>query len=140
MTNDAPTDGWQRPAPEITSVTKPFWDAARERRLILQYCTEANRFQHYPRPVSIYTGQKTLEWREVGGNGTIYALTETHRGPPAFRGREPYLIATIELDEQVRMMSNLVNAAARDIRIGARVRLAWAPMADGLNFPVFALE
>lgn len=139
QTAEAGQPAWQRPQPEIKPLTQPFWDASRQRRLVLQYCTQAKKFQHYPRPVSIYTGRKTLEWREVSGEGTVYAVTTTHRGPPAFRGQEPYIIATIELDEQVRLMSNIIDAAPGDVRVGARVRLVWAPMADGLNFPVFEL-
>jgi uncharacterized OB-fold protein len=130
---------WQRPAPEPTSFTKPFWDATRERRLVLQFCTVAQKFQHYPRPVSIYTGRKTVEWREVTGDGFVYAVTATHRGPPAFRGQEPYVVATIELDEGVRLMSNIIDCKPSDVRIGARVRLTWSPTAGGFNFPTFAL-
>ena len=137
MTSDIAADAWQRPAPQPSSFTRPFWDAARERRLLLQYCTVARKFQHYPRPVSIYTGRKTIEWREVEGAGQVYAFTVTYRAPPAFRGREPYIVATIELDEGVRLMSNVVGCQPADIRIGARVRLAWAPTAGGFNFPVF---
>jgi uncharacterized protein len=137
MTND--TTVWQHPAPEPSSFTGPFWEATRERRLLLQYCNVARKFQHYPRPVSIYTGRKTIEWREVAGAGTVYAFTVTHRAPPAFRGREPYVVATIELDEGVRLMSNVVGPAAADVRVGARVRLCWSPMTGGFNFPTFEL-
>jgi hypothetical protein len=137
MTNE--TTDWQRAAPEPSSFTRPFWDATRERRLLLQYCSVARKFQHYPRPVSIYTGRKTIEWREVAGSGTVYAFTVTQRAPPAFRGREPYIVATIELDEQVRLMSNVVGAAPADIRVGSHVRLCWSPMASGFNFPTFEL-
>ena len=63
----------------------------------------------------------------------------THRAPPAFRGREPYIVATIELDEKVRLMSNVVECGPDDVRVGSRVRLASAPVAGGLNFPVFEL-
>jgi uncharacterized protein len=132
-------DNWQRPAPEPSSFTRPFWEATRERRLLLQYCTVARKFQHYPRPVSIYTGRKTIEWRAVAGTGLIYAFTATHRAPPAFRGREPYIVATIELDEGVRLMSNVIDRAPNDARIGARVRLAWSPMTGGFNFPTFVI-
>jgi uncharacterized OB-fold protein len=137
MSND--TTAWQRAAPEPSSFTGPFWDATRERRLLLQYCSVARKFQHYPRPVSIYTGRKTIEWREVAGIGTIYSFTVTHRAPPAFRGHEPYVVATIELDEQVRLMSNVVRVAPADVRVGARVRLCWSPMTGGFNFPTFEL-
>jgi uncharacterized protein len=137
MTND--TTAWQRPAPQPTSFTQPFWNATRERRLLLQYCTVARKFQHYPRPVSIYTGRHTIEWRAVAGTGRIYAFTVTHRAPPPFRGQEPYVVATIELDEGVRLMSNIVGCRPADVRVGVRVRLAWAPTAEGFNFPVFEL-
>jgi uncharacterized OB-fold protein len=63
----------------------------------------------------------------------------THRAPPAFRGREPYIVATIELDEKVRLMSNVVECGPDDVRVGSRVRLVWAPVAGGVNFPVFEL-
>lgn len=135
------TEGeWQRPAAQKSSFTAPFWEAARKRRLVMQYCTVARKFQHYPRPVSIYTGRKTIEWRAVEGDGFIYAFTVTRRGPPAFRGREPYIIATIELDEGVRLMSNVVvDGSHPEISIGSRVKLYWSPMEDGFNFPVFGL-
>ena len=61
------------------------------------------------------------------------------RGPPAFRGQEPYVVATIELDEGVRLMSNVIDCKPADARIGSRVRLAWSPTAGGFNFPTFAL-
>jgi uncharacterized OB-fold protein len=136
------TEGeWQRPAAQKSSFNEPFWEATREHRLVLQYCVVARKFQHYPRPVSIYTGRKTTEWRASEGNGSIYACTVTRRGPPAFRGREPYIIATIELDEGVRLMSNvLVDGSHPEISIGARVKLQWSPMTDGFNFPVFGLS
>jgi hypothetical protein len=131
---------WQRPAAQKSSFTAPFWEAARKRRLVMQYCTVARKFQHYPRPVSIYTGRKTIEWRAVEGGGFIYACTVTRRGPPAFRGREPYIIATIELDEGVRLMSNVVvDGSHPEVSIGSRVKLYWSPMEDGFNFPVFGL-
>jgi uncharacterized OB-fold protein len=131
---------WRRPAAQKSSFTTPFWEATRERRLVMQYCTVARKFQHYPRPVSIYSGRKTVEWRAVTGRGFIYACTVTRRGPPAFRGREPYIVATIELDEGVRLMSNvLVDGPTPEISIGARVTLDWSPMDDGFNFPVFGL-
>jgi uncharacterized OB-fold protein len=137
---EAVTDNWQRPAPEPSSFTGPFWAATRERRLLLQYCTVTRRYQHYPRPVSIYTGRKTLEWRPVAGSGHVYAFTITHRAPPAFRGREPYVVATIELDEGVRLMANIVGCEPGAVKVGARVRLAWAPAAGGFNVPVFELS
>ncbi|MFN8537645.1 MAG: OB-fold domain-containing protein [Thermomicrobiales bacterium] len=46
-----------------------------------------------------------LEWRPVKGTGVVHAFTIVYRHPnPAFQGNI-YVVAMIELDEGVRMMS-----------------------------------
>jgi len=60
----------------------------------------------------------------------------THRGPAPFRGIPPYIIVTVELDEGVRMMSNLVNCEPDDVRVGMRVRVCWTPTGE-YQFPLF---
>ena len=125
------------PLPVATEFSAPFWEAARQQKLVFQYCPESRRYQHYPRPVSIYTGKRNIEWREVSGKGFVYALTVTRRGPPAFRGQEPYLIATVELDEGVRLLTHVVNCNIDDARVGMRVRVRWRALSDEMSFPVF---
>lgn len=125
------------PLPVPTEFSTPFWEAARQRKLVIQYCPESGKYQHYPRPVSIYTGKRNVEWREVSGKGFVYAVTITRRGPPAFRGQEPYLVATVELDESVRLLTQIVNCSIEDARIGMRVRVRWRVLNDEFSFPVF---
>jgi len=131
----APPPSLQLPIP--TEFSAPFWEAARQRKLVIQYCPDSGKYQHYPRPVSIYTGKRNVEWREVSGKGFVYAVTITRRGPPAFRRQEPYLIATVELDEGVRLLTQLVNCGIEDSQIGMRVRIGWRALNDEFLFPVF---
>ncbi len=64
-------------------------DASR-RSSCIQYCKTAKKYQHFPRPVSIFTGRRRdIEWREVSGKGTVYSYTIAHRGTPAFRAPSP---------------------------------------------------
>ena len=130
-----------RPVPRESAYTdtKPFWDGVRQGKLMLQYCTEAKKFQYYPRPVSIYTGRRTLEWREVSGMGSIYACTVVRIPGPGLDGRLPLCVATVELDEGVRMIANIVNCAPEDLAIGKRVMLAWDRLTDEQQYPAFAL-
>lgn len=132
-----PTTGWTRPVPEPTNFSRPFWDAANEGRLVIQYCRKTGKFQHYPRPVSIYTGGRETEWREVTGRGVIYTFTITRRPPRGFSGPEPYVVATVQLDEGVRFLSNIVNCPVENIRIGMRVRVTWDRINAEFNYPVF---
>jgi uncharacterized OB-fold protein len=120
--------------------TKPFWDGVKQGKLVIQYCTEAKKFQYYPRPVSIYTGRRTLEWREVSGKGSIYAFTVVRIPGPGLEGRLPLCVATVELDEGVRMIVNILDCAPEDLAIGKRVKLAWDRLTDTQQYPAFALE
>jgi uncharacterized OB-fold protein len=58
---------------------------------------------------------------------------------PAFADRVPYVVALVELDEGVRMLTNVVGCAPADARVGRSVRLAWEPLSDGRALPVFEL-
>jgi uncharacterized protein len=128
------------PALVPTDVSRPFWEATREGRLVMQYCPVAGKFQHFPRPVSQYTGKRNLEWRDVSGRGFVYAVTVTRRGPPLFRAAEPYLVATVQLDEGVRIMSNLVNCSVDAAFVGMRVELCWKDIEGGYKYPLFQPE
>lgn len=131
-----------RPIPRQGSYVnaEPFWSGAKQGKLMLQYCPESGQFQHYPRPVSIYTGKRRLEWREVSGRGTVYACTVLRIPGPGLDGRLPLSIATIELDEGVRIIGNVLNCAPTDVKIGARVKLAWDKLSEEINYPAFELE
>jgi uncharacterized OB-fold protein len=116
----------------------PYWDASRDKRLVLQYCKVANKFQHYPRPVSIYTGRRRdLEWREVSGKGEIFTFTIAVRGLTVFRGHEPYAVGIVRLDEGVNVMANVIHCRADELRIGMRMKPCWQPLEDGTNLLMF---
>jgi uncharacterized OB-fold protein len=123
----------ERPPIKPMSFTKPYWDGTRDKKLIIQYCPDTKKYQFFPRPMSLYTGKRNLEWREVPGNGVIYSYTITRRTRPPFRGHEPFAIAMVELDEGVRIMGDLIHVAEADIKIGMKVKPFWIPLPEGYN-------
>ncbi|MBR0898915.1 OB-fold domain-containing protein [Bradyrhizobium tropiciagri] len=125
------------PRPDIYMNTSPFWEAAKQRRLMLQYCKDSNRYQWFPRPVSIYSGKRNLEWREASGKGILYTWTNTLVPWPDHEDRVPYVCALVDLQEGVRMLVNLINCDASKFREGLPVRLAWEKLSDDFNVPVF---
>jgi uncharacterized protein len=128
------------PKPNVYTDTAPFWNGVKEGKLVLQYCPETKQFQHYPRPVSIYTGKKNIEWREVSGKGTIYACTVIRIPGPGLDGRLPLCVATVDLDEGVRFIGNVLKCTPEELKIGARVKLAWDKLDDEHSYPAFELE
>ena len=99
---------------------QPFWDATKQKKLVIQYCKTAKKYQHFPRPVSIYTGRRRdIEWREVSGKGKVYSFAE------------PYAVASVTIDEGVNVIANVVNCTAEDLKVGMRVKPYWHPINNG---------
>ena len=135
-----------RPLPVPTSITRPFWEAVRERRLVIQYDPDAKAYQFYPRAVSVTTGKRNLEWREVSGKGSVFSYTVTHVPPAGFEDKAPYVIASIDLDEGVRMLTHIVDADPDTLRCDHPVRVRWVRHPDDADqerprhLPCFAIE
>ncbi len=54
-------------------------------------------------------------------------------------GLLPLSVATVDLDEGVRFIGNVLNCSPEDVKIGARVKLAWDKLNDDNNYPAFEL-
>ncbi len=125
------------PRPDIYVETTPFWEAAKRHKLLLQYDTEVGKYQWLPRPVSIYTGKRTLEWRPASGRGTLYSWTLSHVAWPGHADRAPYMCAVVELEEEVRMLVNLYNTDGVELSVGLPVRLIWETLSEDFEYPAF---
>jgi uncharacterized OB-fold protein len=126
-----------REPPAPRSFSRPYWEATRAKRLLLQYDRRSGKYQFFPRATSIYDGRRDLEWREVSGKGEIFSYTVAYRARPPFRGHEPFLIALVTLDEGVNVMANLVHCRSEQVRIGLRVKPYWLPLANGTHLLMF---
>lgn len=129
-----------REPPKPRSFSKAYWDATREKRLIVQYDKRSGKYQFFPRPTSIYDGRRDLEWREVSGKGEIFSYTIAHRARPPFQGHEPFAIGLVTLDEGVNVMANVVHCTLDRLKIGLRVKPFWAPLANGTHLLMFEPE
>jgi uncharacterized protein len=124
------------PAENLYVDSSAFWQGTRESKLMLQYCTDSQRFQHFPRPISLSTGTRKLEWRAVSGKGTVYAVTALRTPGLGADGRLPCVLALVDLQEGVRILANLLHCAPGEVRIGDPVQLTWDELADG-RYPAF---
>lgn len=116
----------------------PYWEATRQKKMVIQYCKTTGKYQHFPRPVSIFTGRRRdIEWREVSGKGTVFSYTIAHRGPPAFRGAEPYAVVSVTLDVGVNVIADMVNCKAEELEIGMKVEPYWHPLDNGEHLLMF---
>ena len=132
------TERWfpdSMPLPAANAETLPWWEAAREHRLVAQRCMACGALRHPPGPRCPSCSASESDWQELSGRGVVYTYTVVHQQfVPA---DVPYVVVAVELDEGVRMVSNLVDASADEVRIGQRVDVAWEDMGPALALPRF---
>ena len=137
MDTITPLDALVHPVPAITSDNEFFWTAARQGRLVAQRCTGCGLLRHPPAVACPACHSLDHEVVQLSGRGEVYsyALLQHPRSP---RFRYPVAAVLVDLEEGVRVVSNLVGLDPTEIRIGLPVEVTFEPTEhDELAVPVF---
>jgi uncharacterized OB-fold protein len=126
-----------RPTPAVDADSAPYWAATLEGRLLLPRCASCARFIFYPRAVCPYCMSRDLPWEQLSGLGTVYTYTIVHKAPPGFHDEVPYAVASVDLDEGVRMMTRIVDCPVEEVTIGSRVRVVFRDLSQDAALPCF---
>ena len=73
------SDAQAKPRPLIDDLTRPFWDAAKEHRLVIQRCQACSYFNHPPREMCDVCHGGEMAFEQVSGRGTIYSFSVMHQ-------------------------------------------------------------
>jgi uncharacterized protein len=126
------------PRPNPNGDSLPYWNAARQHRLVLRECKTCGRKHFMPRHLCPHCWSDNLEWVQSEGGGTVHTFSIVHRAPsPMFAANLPYVIAMIDLDDGPRMFANVVGADALEVAIGDRVKLTFEERGSGTTLPQF---
>ncbi|MFK7898515.1 MAG: Zn-ribbon domain-containing OB-fold protein [Myxococcota bacterium] len=118
-----------RPAPPVTELSQGFWDGVARQELVIQRCAGCALLRHYPQPFCPECHSQESDWAKVSGKGRIYSYTVAHRAfHPAWKEHVPYVIATIELDEGVRMVCDLLDLDPETVAIDQRVEVGFTEL------------
>ena len=118
------------PVPD--ELSKPFWDAVKQHRLIVQKCAVCGTLQYPPRQACPDCGSKKLEWKETSGRGHISAYMVVHDGRLQRRmPDQPFNVAVVTLDEDPRInfYSNLPGVPVGKVPVGAQVEVIFEEVA-----------
>jgi uncharacterized protein len=102
--------------------TKPFWEAAKERRLVAPCCGQCGTFRLPPTPFCPNCQSTQVNWIELSGGATVYSFAVVH----GFPGLPDLILVPV-----------VVDVAPSDVVIGMNLRVDFAPIADGWLLPVF---
>lgn len=129
----------QFPAIQPDSDSRPYWEGLAQGELRIQRCDACSRAVFYPRSLCPHCYSEKLSWIVAIGRGTIYSYTVAHQAFGAFAADVPFVIAIVELEEGVRMMSRVIDAPRERIAIGARVQVTFEKAGEDLTLPYFRL-
>jgi uncharacterized OB-fold protein len=127
------------PIPKPTPETKPFWDAAKQHQLRIQRCRDCAQHYFYPRPLCPHCLSRNVEWVDCSGRGRLHTFVINYRPPRNFPLQQPFIIGIVELDEGVRMMSNIVGIEADPTRLRCDMPLevVFEDLTDTITLPKF---
>jgi uncharacterized protein len=124
--------------PPVSDTSHGFWDATRQRQLVLQFCNSCGKAIHYPRAICPHCHSTDLKFRPASGRGLVYAFSVMHRpGNPTMQARVPYVVALIDLEEGARLMSNVVGCDPSEVKVALPVQVTWEELSDGRALPLF---
>lgn len=129
-----------KPVPQITELTRPFWSAAKQRRLVMQKCVRCATIDFFPKPWCIECGDRGLEWVEVRPEGTVHSHTVARAvmmNFPAWKDDIPLILCIIDLDDGPRMCAQLTGCSSEEVRIGMRVKAYFEDISEEVAIPKF---
>lgn len=130
----------EKPLPVVDEDSKPFWEAARDGKLVLKRCNSCSEFHFFPRAICPHCYSDAVTWAPSSGRGTIYSFTVARRpAGPAFKDDVPYAVALVQLEEGPRIMTRIV-ADADSVRIGLPVEVTFQAVSDEISLPYFKLQ
>jgi len=129
---------YRKPLPHINNFSKPFWEGAKRHELLVQRCQDCNRFVFYPKIICPFCLSEDLEWVRASGRGKVYSYSVIYSyQPKAFSDDVPYVIAIIELQEGVRMMSNIVKCPPEEVKCDMEVEVIYDAVTENFTLPKF---
>ncbi len=105
------TDAYTGPIPKPTPETQPYWDAAKQHRLVIQRCADCGLHYFYPRPLCPSCLSRQVVWVEASGRGRLHTFVINQRAPRKFPIAGPFVIGIVELEEGPKMLTHIVDVA-----------------------------
>ena len=121
--------------------TQPYWDAARDGKLLIRRCNACKRAYFYPRDFCPHCWSEDVAWEEASGRATLYTWSVVRRNDlPPWGERVPYIAAVVDLEEGPRMMTNVEGIEPEALAIGMPLVVDFRVETDDITAPIFRPE
>jgi uncharacterized OB-fold protein len=123
-----------KPIPEVNEMNGIYFEGCAKGELRLRRCPRCDARFRFAYEWCPQCWSLELGWEKASGLGKVTHYSVVHM-PPSDAFETPYVLALIELDEGVRMMSN-VKCDPDEVRIGLPVKVTFEKRGD-VFLPMF---
>lgn len=124
-------------APRVSGDTRFFWENCAEHRLTVQKCKKCGNLRWPAAYLCPECLSEETEIVELPQEGILYSFVVMQRPfHPEVADKLPYLVAEVDFPGGVRLVSNLVDCEAGELKCGQKVRFAWRD-SSAYTSPVF---
>ncbi len=129
---------YEKPLPRITPLSAPFWSAAAKHELRFQRCSSCGHWIYPISPMCQNCWSEEYEWDRASGLGKISSWIVYHRPfHPGFRDSVPYAVVQVDLEEGMRVISNMMDIEPDEVTYGMRVNVAFEDIVEGVSLIKF---
>jgi uncharacterized OB-fold protein len=125
----------QRPVPVPDEPSAPFFEGAARGELMLQRCGSCGAFMWPVKSRCVGCFSEEVEWAPATGRAELYSFVVVHQRYPGFE--EPYVLATVETAEGVRLNTSIVGASADELEIGMPLEVMFEAVSEDVVVPKF---
>lgn len=128
----------RRPLPNPLPESAPFWQGAREHRLMIPRCNACGKAWFPPSAMCPHCLSSDTSWVEACGRATVFSFVVFHRVyHPYFADKVPYVVAVVELAEGPRLLSNIVGIDPGAVRCGMALEAVFEDATPEVTIPKF---
>lgn len=130
---------YAKPVPVPDPDTRPFWEGCLQGKLLLQRCDACSSFRFPPSESCPKCGSDRVSWVGSTGRGKVFSwIVVVHPVPrEIYAGDVPYVVALVDLEEGVRVATNIVGCAPGSVAAAMPVEVVFDRVTDEVALPKF---
>lgn len=126
-------------APIENPDSEAFWQSLLDGKLSIQRCGECGTHRHPPSPVCHACQSFEREWIASSGRGRVWTFAIVREPLEGWPGDVPNVVAIVEMEEGIKLVSRIVGSGAEEVQIGDEVQVEIGPGPAGIMLPHFQL-
>lgn len=129
---------YTKPLPRGEDYNGEFYQFCKQRELCFQRCGDCRSWRHIPRESCPTCGSLDWRWERSSGKGKVFSWTVIHAAlHPGFVQDVPYAVVVVELEEGVRLVTNLMDAHVNQLSLEMPVEVVFHDVTPEFTLPKF---